>query len=92
MLTLEEAVRHLSATPARRLGLGDRGLVEEGRAADLVLFDPATVHDTATFAEPRQVARGIHVVVVNGAVAWRDGERTDAAAGRVLRAGRGAVG
>lgn len=85
VLSLEEAIRHLSGTPARRLGLTDRGLVREGYAADLVLFDPLTVHDTATFEAPRQAATGIVAVLVNGRVAYRDGIRTDVLAGTVLR-------
>ncbi|MEN0129605.1 MAG: D-aminoacylase [Brevundimonas sp.] len=85
VLSLEECVRHLTGTPARRLGLTDRGLVREGFAADLVLFDPASVRDAATFDEPRRPAEGIVCVVVNGQVAMRDGLRTPALAGRALR-------
>lgn len=88
VLSLEECVRHLSGTPARRLGLHDRGEVREQRVADLVLFDPVTVADAATFDHPRRAARGIDMVMVNGAIAYRDGVRTPAVAGRVLR-GRG---
>jgi N-acyl-D-amino-acid deacylase len=85
VLTLEECVRHLAATPARRLGLADRGVIREGAIADLVLFDPETVIDRATFAEPRLPAAGIVDVMIAGEYAIRDGVRTSVAAGRVLR-------
>lgn len=86
VLSLEEAIRHLSATPARRLRLPDRGLVQEGYAADLVLFDPERIQDRATFEQPRQTAAGIAGVWVNGALAVRAGERTAPVSGRSLRA------
>ena len=85
VLTLEECVRHLAATPARRLGLTDRGIVREGAIADLVLFDADTVIDRATFDDPRRPAAGIVHVMVGGEFAVRDGVRSDVAAGRVLR-------
>jgi len=85
VLTLEECVRHLSGTPAGRLGLTDRGIVREGAIADLVLFDPDLVEDLATFAEPRRAAAGFVDVLVGGVHAIRDGVRTSAAPGRVLR-------
>ena len=78
-------MRHLAGTPARRLGLDDRGVVREGAIADLVLFDPETVIDRATFAEPRLPAAGIVDVLVAGEYAIQDGVRTSVAAGRVLR-------
>ncbi|MET0304518.1 MAG: D-aminoacylase [Microbacteriaceae bacterium] len=84
VLTLEQAVQHLAATPARRLGLTDRGLVREGHVADLVVFDPATVGASSTYDEPRQRATGIPWVVVAGELAIADGRRTDVLAGRVL--------
>lgn len=85
VLTLEECVAHMTSRPADRLGLTDRGRVREGFAADLVLFDPGTVADTATFDEPRRQATGIPYVVVNGVLAVDDGRRTDALPGRALR-------
>lgn len=85
LMTLEETVHHLTGRPARRLKLHRRGLVREGFAADLVLFDPRTVNDTATFAEPRQPAEGIHHVFVNGTPAIAAGLPTGALAGRALR-------
>jgi N-acyl-D-amino-acid deacylase len=85
VLGLEECVAHLTGRAARRLRLTDRGLVREGYAADLVLFDPATVADTATFDEPRRTATGIPYVVVNGVPVIDDGRHTGALAGRAIR-------
>ncbi|MGW4635238.1 N-acyl-D-amino-acid deacylase family protein [Nocardia sp. NPDC004415] len=86
VLGLEECVHHLTGRPAARLRLADRGLVRAGHAADLVVFDPATIHDTATFDNPRRQARGIQHVLVNGEFALRDGIPTGVRAGRALRA------
>jgi N-acyl-D-amino-acid deacylase len=85
LLTLEETVHHLSGRPAARLKLDRRGLVREGFAADLVLFDPDTVRDEATFENPRQAAAGIHHVFVNGTPAIDGGQPTGTRAGRALR-------
>ncbi|MCM6778353.1 D-aminoacylase [Nocardia sp. CDC159] len=85
VLGLEECVHHLTGRPARRLRLRGRGLVLPGYAADLVLFDPATVADTATFEHPKQQARGIVHVLVNGEFAIFDGRPTGRLAGRALR-------
>ncbi|WP_263252193.1 N-acyl-D-amino-acid deacylase family protein [Saccharopolyspora rosea] len=85
VLGLEECVRHLTSRPADRLGLTDRGRVREGFAADLVLFDPDAVADTATFDEPRRQPAGIPHVLVNGVPVIDDGRRTDALPGRALR-------
>ena len=85
LLTLEEAVRKMTSFPAARLGLADRGLVRPGMKADLVLFDPATIRDRATFEKPHQYAEGVSLVVVNGEIVL-DGDRLTAARpGRVLR-------
>jgi N-acyl-D-amino-acid deacylase len=84
-LSLEQAVRKMSALPASRIRLGDRGRIAPRFAADVVVFDPATVTDKATFEEPFQYPVGIHAVVVNGQIAFRDGERTPSAAGKALR-------
>jgi N-acyl-D-amino-acid deacylase len=86
-LTLEQAVRKMTAMPAERIKLRDRGRLAPKLAADLVVFDPATVIDKATYEEPFQYPEGIRAVVVNGQVAFRDGERTKGAAGRGLKAG-----
>ncbi|MDQ0077987.1 N-acyl-D-amino-acid deacylase family protein [Arthrobacter oryzae] len=87
LLSLEETVHHLSGRPAARLKLDRRGLVREGYAADVVLFDPETVRDEATFENPRQAATGIHYVFVNGTAAIVGGQPTGARAGRALRRG-----
>lgn len=84
-LSLEDAVRKMSAFPASRVRLTDRGMVREGFAADIVVFDPTTVADRATFEQPFQYPEGIRVVIVNGAIALRDGERAERRAGRALR-------
>jgi len=86
-LTLESAVHKLSGFAASRLGLSDRGRLAPGAAGDVVVFDPATVADRATFAEPFQYPVGIEAVIVNGAIALRDGQRSGARRGRALRPG-----
>jgi len=91
-LTLEQAVRKMTAMPAARLRLTDRGRIAPKLAADLVVFDPATVIDKATYEEPFQYPEGIRAVVVNGQLVLRDGERTKAAAGKTLRAGKTGTG
>jgi N-acyl-D-amino-acid deacylase len=85
VLTLEDAIVHLSARPAARLGLTDRGRIAAGAVADLVLFDPGTVADRATFAEPRRQAAGIPWVFVAGRAVLQDSERTSELPGRALR-------
>ena len=84
VLSLEEAVRKMTSFPAARLGLGDRGLLRPGMKADLTVFDPANVADTATFNNPHQYAVGISAVIVNGQVVFENGAMTDARPGRVL--------
>ncbi|MFI7670968.1 amidohydrolase family protein [Nocardia sp. NPDC049526] len=85
VLGLEECVHHLTGRPAERLRLSDRGHVFTGYAADLVLFDPSTITDTATFDNPKQQARGIQHVLVNGEFAIENGAPTGKLAGRALR-------
>ena len=85
LLSLEDCVNHLTGRAAERLRLADRGIVGVGYAADLVLFDPAIVTDTATFENPKQQARGISHVFVNGECAIDDGQPTGRLAGRALR-------
>jgi N-acyl-D-amino-acid deacylase len=87
VLTLEAAVRKMSAMPAARLGLADRGRIAEGMAADLVIFDEGSVADRATFTEPHQWPAGMPWVIVNGVVALDSGVTTPARAGRALRRG-----
>ena len=81
LVTLETAVAKLTSVPAARLGLRDRGVLREGALADLVVFDPATVEDVATYAEPTRHPVGIDHVVVNGRLAVRDGVETGVAPG-----------
>ena len=85
VLTLEDAVRKMTWSTAQILGLRDRGMVKEGLFADLVIFDPATVIDNATFEKPHQLSTGIRDVFVNGQGVWRDGKLTGARPGRALR-------
>jgi N-acyl-D-amino-acid deacylase len=85
LMSLEECIGHLSGRAARRLRLVDRGFVRPGFAADLVLFDPDTVADTATYDQPRQAAAGFTHVFVRGQLALDDGELTGVTAGRSLR-------
>jgi dihydroorotase/N-acyl-D-amino-acid deacylase len=85
---LEEAVRKLTSLPAARAGLADRGVIEVGRFADLAVFDPATVCDTATFEAPKRLAVGVEHVIVNGVPVLRNGEPTGALPGRALRRDR----
>jgi dihydroorotase/N-acyl-D-amino-acid deacylase len=85
VLTLEEAVRKMAGFPAQRMGLMDRGLLRVGMKADVVVFNPATVIDRATFEKPHQYAEGVSAVVVNGQLALADGKTTGARAGRTLR-------
>ena len=70
---------------AQILGLRDRGLVKEGMFADLVIFDPATIIDRATFTSPHQLATGVRDVFVNGVAVWKNGKHTGAEPGRALR-------
>jgi N-acyl-D-aspartate/D-glutamate deacylase len=86
VITLAQAVEKMTGMPARRLKLAGRGKIAVGTWADLVLFDPATVADKATFEEPFQYPVGIPTVVVNGKIALRDGERVGKGAGKALRA------
>ena len=85
--TWAEAVTHLSTHAARRFRLADRGLVRPGYAADLAVFDPKTVADTATYEAGRTLAEGVRHVVVNGSLALEDGEPTGKTPGRALRRG-----
>lgn len=85
LLPLETAVKKMTSMPARKLGLPDRGLVKEGFWADLVVFDPETVTDTATYQNPHQICRGISYVFVNGQLTVDHGELTGVLAGKVIR-------
>jgi len=84
VIPLAEAVRRLSGLPATNLGLEGRGFLKKGMFADVVVFDPATIADRATFEKPHQYALGVKHVFVNGAQVLRDGEHTGAKPGRAL--------
>ncbi len=84
-LTLEDAIRKMSALPAQRLRLTDRGVLKQGMWADVVIFDPATVHDRATFDSPNQLSEGMEYVLVNGVPVIDQGRMTDKLPGKVLR-------
>ena len=85
VITLEDAVRKMTSAVTTRLHIQDRGLLKEGMFADIVIFDPATIADRATFDEPHQLSVGVHHVLVNGVQVLRDGVHTDATPGRALR-------
>ena len=88
VIPLEEVVRRLTSLPADNLGLERRGRLVPGQYADVVVFDPSTVQDHATFERPHQYATGMRDVFVNGQQVLREGEHTGATPGRVIR-GRG---
>jgi len=85
VIPLEEAIRRLTSFPAETFGIERRGAIEPGMYADVVVFDPSTIEDRATFAEPHRYAVGVSHVIVNGVHTLRDGEHTGALAGRFVR-------
>jgi N-acyl-D-amino-acid deacylase len=84
-LTLEDAIRKFSALPAQRMHFTDRGVLRAGMWADVVIFDPNTVHDAATFDDPNQLSQGMDYVLVNGVPVIEDGKMTGKLPGKVLR-------
>jgi N-acyl-D-amino-acid deacylase len=84
-LTLEDAIRKMTSAPADRIGLRERGRLREGCFADVVVFDPQTVGDRATFADSHQLSTGVRDVWVNGVAVLRDGAHTGAKPGQVVR-------
>ena len=88
LFPLETAIHKMTAMPAARLGLNDRGLIKEGMWADYVLFDFDTIRDTPDFADPKRPCEGILQVYVNGALTAENGRHTGASAGMVLRKGK----
>ena len=92
VIGLEEAVRKMSSLPAGHFRFADRGVIAAGRAADIVIFDPATVSDPATYEKPHQFAQGFTHVLVNGVAVILDGQNTGARPGRVLRGHAAATG
>jgi N-acyl-D-amino-acid deacylase len=89
-LTLEDAVRKFTALPAQRMRLTDRGVLKQGMWADMVMFDPATIRDLATFEQPNQPSQGMEYVLVNGVPVIAEGRMTGVLPGKVLR-GQGHV-
>ena len=85
LLTLEDAVRKMTSLAAQRVGLDDRGLLKRGFFADVVVFDPATILDAATFESPQRVATGVHYVLVNGEIVLDENGITSKLAGRAIR-------
>jgi N-acyl-D-amino-acid deacylase len=85
ILSLPEAVRRMTALSCSTFGMNERGKVEPGYFADLCLFDPATIIDTASYDDPKQEAAGIQMVIVNGEIAFDNGNHTGAGSGRMLR-------
>ena len=85
LLALEEAIRKMTSAVANRLSIRDRGLLREGYFADVVVFDPNTIGDLASYKQPHQVSAGIDWVIVNGTVVVREGEHTGALPGRIVR-------
>lgn len=85
ILTLEDAVRKMTSQPAQRVGLRDRGLLKPGFFADVVVFDPDSVIDMATFEQPHQYSRGVEHVLVNGRTVWANGAFGGNYPGRALR-------
>ncbi len=85
LMTLEEAIRKMTSQPASRVGLRDRGVLRPGLAADVVVFDPATIHDVATFDDPNHYSVGMKAVLVNGRAVVDGGRITEERPGRALR-------
>jgi N-acyl-D-amino-acid deacylase len=85
LMTLEDAIRRMTSFPAQRLGLWDRGLIKEGIWADLVIFDPDTVIDKATYTHPHQIPEGIPYIIVNGVIIIEDNKQNRKHPGKVLR-------
>jgi len=87
IVSMEDAVRKMTSLPASEFGIADRGTVRPGAYADLVLFDAATVKDSASFERPAEPAAGIVETWVNGRSVWRDGAPSGERPGRLLRRG-----
>ena len=85
VLTLEDAIHKMTALPAQRMGLAQRGSIKKGMWADIAIFDPAKLHAPATFENPKQLAQGMNYVLVNGVPAIAKGQMTQALPGKVLR-------
>jgi formylmethanofuran dehydrogenase subunit A len=84
LMDLSQAVRKITSLPAQREHLSGRGLLKSGFYADVTVFDPAAILDTATYTEPDQVSKGVEYVLVNGQLEWDRGKLTGATGGRAL--------
>ena len=84
-LSLEDAIRKFTALPAQQMRLTDRGVIKRGMWADVVIFDPAIIHDLATYEQPNQLSKGMDYVLVNGVPVVAEGKMTGALPGKVLR-------
>jgi N-acyl-D-aspartate/D-glutamate deacylase len=87
VVALPEMIRKMTSLPAATLGLRDRGVLAEGKAADIVVFDPASIRDEATYMDPHRFPSGMSWVIVNGVEVVREGRQQDVLPGRVLRSG-----
>ena len=85
LLSLEEAIYKMSGLPAQTLGLKDRGLLQEGMKADLLIFNPAKIKDRATFEHPHKLAEGFDWIMVNGTLIREEGEFNEKRKGQMLR-------
>jgi dihydroorotase/N-acyl-D-amino-acid deacylase len=85
VLPLEDAIRKMTSATTRRLGIRDRGILQEGLFADIVVFNPATIIDLATYENPNQLSVGVQHVFVNGVPVVKDGKVTNATPGMALR-------
>ena len=88
ILTLEEAIRKMTSFPAQKMGMRNRGMIRESMVADLVVFDPDTIADKATYTKPHQYPVGIPYVIVSGEVVVDEGKHTGGLPGKVLRSTR----
>ena len=84
VLTLEDAIRKFTSLPAQRMRFADRGVLKAGMWADVVVFDPETIRDLATFDNPNQLSEGMRFVLVNGVPVIEEGKMTNALPGKVL--------
>ena len=88
VLSMEEAVRKMTSFPAQKLGLKDRGMIRESMIADLVIFNPKTISEKCTYANPHQYPVGIPYVIVSGVVVVDDSKHTGAMPGKILKSTR----
>ena len=83
-ITLEDAIRRMTALPAQRFNIKDRGQIKEGMAADILVFDPEKIQDKATFEKPHAYSEGIDLVIINGRIVMKDNKMTGVKSGVIL--------